>query len=452
MGMEAAKSSGNILETLDSAPLGRNHLKMLLLAAGGTFLDGFDISIMSFAILLVIPQFHPSAFQIGLIGAAVVIGSGIGSVVAGYLSDKIGRRLLFILDFVLFVVFAVLSALSQNIEQLILTRLLLGIGIGIDYPVSTALLSEIAPTKQRGFLLALWINGFNVGAMLSLAVGAALYPLGPDAWRWMLASEVIPAILVLMARRGVPESSRWLMIKGRLAEAATELRTRLNIQVSTESDGQSTPVAVSEQKPSYAALFQTRNRRNAIFIAGYFFFFQFAFFGFNVFGPFMLKGLGLHGVTPTALVMMSFWVIYIAGNMLFVWKGDTVGRRRFSLLGWTGMAVAMVAIYALFPPLIGVFLALFALYFFTAGMGPGTIHMVYSPELFPTYIRSTGEGWKQGWGKFGAVLGLLLIPSLAAISPKYPILMGAVACFVGLVFTIFLARETAGQSLETLTE
>ncbi len=450
--MLATKSSGNILESLDNAPLGRSHLKMLLLAAGGTFLDGFDISIMSFAILLVIPQFHPSAFQIGLIGSAVVVGSGIGSVVAGYLSDKIGRRLLFILDFVIFIVFALLSALSQNIDQLILMRLLLGIGIGIDYPVSTALLSEIAPTKRRGLLLALWINGFNVGAMLSLAVGAVLYPLAPNAWRWMLASEIIPAFLVLIARRGVPESSRWLMIKGRLSEATTEIRTRLNIYVSTESDEISTPSAVGEQKPSYSALLKPRNRRNAIFIAGYFFFFQFAFFGFNVFGPFMLKGLGLHGVTPTALVMMSFWVIYIVGNALFVWKGDTIGRRRFSLLGWGGMAVAMVTIYALFPPLIGVFLALFALYFFTAGMGPGTIHIVYSPELFPTYIRSTGEGWKQGWGKLGAVLGLVLIPTLAAISPKYPILMGAIACITGLVFTFLLARETAGQSLETLTE
>lgn len=450
--MISNQSTPDILKTLDEAPLNRHHLKMLLLAVGGTFLDGFDISIMSFAILLIIPVFHPNAFEIGWIGAAVVVGSGVGSILAGYLSDKVGRRLLFILDFVLFIVFAGLSALAQNIPELIILRFLVGVGIGIDYPVSTALLSEASPKKHRGKLLALWINGFNVGAMCSLAVGALLFHVGPNAWRWMLAAEIIPAGLVLVGRRGVPESTRWLLSRGRNAEAKAEL-SQLGLRDSSPSGtGETAPVSGTSASPSYVALVRGKYRRPAIFIALYFFFFQFAFFGFNVFGPYMLKGLHLRGVGATAIALIIFWIIYIIGNALFVWKGDTIGRRRFSLWGWAGMAVAMIAIYALFPLPIDIFLLFFALYFFTAGMGPGTIHEVYSPELFPTFIRSTGEGWKQGWGKVGAVIGLLFIPLLLGINPKDPILMGAVACVVGLGVTWFLAPETAQRSLEDLTE
>ncbi len=451
--MKSTGAAPDLLHTLDTAPLNRHHVKMLLLAAGGTFLDGFDISIMSFAILLIIPQFHPTAFETGLIGAAVVIGSGAGSVVAGYLSDKIGRRLLFLLDFVLFIVFAGLSALSQNMGELILLRFFVGVGIGIDYPVSTALLSEIAPTKRRGLLLGLWINGFNVGAMVSLAVGALLYHVGPDAWRWMLAMEIIPAVLVLIGRRGVPESTRWLMSRGRYTEAETGL-AKLGLSGYNPDNLSVEPLTnvTTNRQPSYRTLLGGKYRRAAVFMALYFFFFQFAFFGFNVFGPYMLKGLHLHGVAATAMAMIGFWIIYIAGNALFAWKGDQIGRRRFSLWGWLGMTVAMIVIFGLFPLPIAIFLLFFALYFFTAGMGPGTIHMVYSPELFPTFIRSTGEGWKQGWGKIGAIIGLLFIPMLAAISPRYPILMGAVACVIGVIVTWTLAPETKGQSLEALTE
>ncbi|MDE2572893.1 MAG: MFS transporter, partial [bacterium] len=127
---------------------------MVWMSVGGVLLDGYDITVISVALLLLKPQFHATAADVGLIGASTLAGNLVGAVIFGNLADRIGRKYTFYWDIMFFVVFALLSAFSQNIWQLVLWRALLGVGIGADYALASPIISEVVPTKNRGRILA----------------------------------------------------------------------------------------------------------------------------------------------------------------------------------------------------------------------------------------------------------------------------------------------------------
>lgn len=139
-----------------------NHFvrRLTLLSAMGVFLDGYDLTIISVALLYIVPTFHPLAATLGLVAASAVAGMFVGSLVLGNLSDRYGRRTMYLFDLLFFVVFAILSVLSRNMTELIIFRFLLGVGIGADYPVSSALTAEFAPRKRRGLLLVATIASY----------------------------------------------------------------------------------------------------------------------------------------------------------------------------------------------------------------------------------------------------------------------------------------------------
>lgn len=195
--------------------------RLIWISVSGVFLDGYDISIIALALLQVKGEFHALPWQIGLVGSAILVGNFLGALLFGRLADLVGRRAMFILNVVFFVVFALLSGISGSIWQLILWRFLLGIGIGGDYALASPIVAEAVPADRRGRLLTLnWGLAWLSGEIVSFAVGYLLLHIaGADAWRWMLASGAVPAIVVFILRRSMPESVRWLLTKGREEEA-----------------------------------------------------------------------------------------------------------------------------------------------------------------------------------------------------------------------------------------
>ena len=130
----------------------RFQRKVTVLSAGGTFLDGFDLTVIAVALPMIANEWDVSAGEKSLITSSAIIGSFIGAAVLGNLTDRFGRKAMYVIDLLAFVVFAALTAFSQDVWQLIIFRFLLGIGIGADYPISATIVSEFASKKGRGKL------------------------------------------------------------------------------------------------------------------------------------------------------------------------------------------------------------------------------------------------------------------------------------------------------------
>lgn len=151
-----------------------------------------------------------------LVTAAAIVGSIFGAGLLGPLADKLGRRRIFRLDLILFIVFSVACVFAWDVWSLIGFRFLLGIAIGLDYPIAASYLAEVLPASGRGRWLVSAFSLQAIGILLGAIVGVVVLELAPDlnSWRWMLGFGAIPALIIVWLRRGVPESPRWLAQNG----------------------------------------------------------------------------------------------------------------------------------------------------------------------------------------------------------------------------------------------
>lgn len=450
------KSSGSVYNALDSAKMKGIHYKITALSAMGVFLDGFDISIISVALLLLktIPSFDLSSpANLGLLAASTVIGMLIGAVSIGYITDIYGRRLMYLWDMVIFIVFTALTAVSVNFIQMFTFRLLLGIGIGADYAISTTIIAEFSPKNKRGRLLSFNVLAWWIGYAAAFIIGYALLPLGTQAFRYMFAVGIIPAIIVLFWRRTIPESPRWLASHGKSEEARKVERFVV---------GRSDSLSAKKVKTNFLRLFDRRYIKATLFVAIFWFSYDVAFYGIGIFTPTILTVLGF---TKSYAVLSSavFAGFAIIGGVLAVLLVEKAGRKLLNSLGFLGMLIAMFTLFYFTPigvaigkPVVAVsgvlIVSMFILFEVTQTLGPGTMDFVYPQELYPTSLRATGQGLGTSISRVGAILGITTFPLIASqLGVKYSMLFFGIFALIGLLATLILAPETKGKSLEELT-
>ena len=192
---------------LDESALTPMHWKIWWLSAMGVFLDGFDLFIIAVALPIIVMDMSPSPAVEGLIGAAALIGAMVGATVGGRLTDRLGRRSIYLVDLGVFIVFSLLTALAPGPISLLILRGLLGVGVGADYPICASYVSEFMPARVRGRML---IGAFSFQALAwsprpHRACHPRVHP-EPDAWRFMLAAAVVPAVVVLLLRARCPKA------------------------------------------------------------------------------------------------------------------------------------------------------------------------------------------------------------------------------------------------------
>ncbi len=204
--------------------LGAFHTRLAIYSSGGPFLDGYILSIIGVALVQITPALHLTTTWEGLIAASTLIGMFFGGILGGYLTDRFGRQLLYTWDLAAILICSLLQFWATNAEALFFLRLLIGVAVGADYPIATALSAEFMSTRHRGPVIGYLISMWFVGAAAAYIVGEAFQHLGADGWRWMLASAALPAAVFMVMRHGTPESPRWLRQKGRNAEAQAVLR------------------------------------------------------------------------------------------------------------------------------------------------------------------------------------------------------------------------------------
>lgn len=458
-----SEAAGQDWTVLESERLRRFHRKVTRLSAAGTFLDGYDLAVIAVALPILTKKWDLSnTMSIALAGSAV-LGMLIGSLVVGRLTDRLGRKKMYLLDLLCFVVFAALTAVSQDPWQLLIFRFLLGVGLGADYPISGTLLAEFAPAGRRGALMcrlgAMWF----VGSAAAYLVGAAFVPLGDISWRLMLGLGAVLALVVMYLRRSIPESPRWLTSSGRTSEADSVLtqmqQTDFEQQDRTFSESslaqavQSSRVQQRHERP-WVKLFTRPILRWTIFTCGFWAMYTMAYYGITIYTPTILSGLAdpdkrWHSYLGSAAV----GVLGVVGAGIGIVLVDRIGRRKLVIASYIGTLIMMVLIALITAPPLAMLAVLFALAVMFANAGPGVLDFVYTTELFPTDVRATGSGLATSVSRVGGLLGVLVFPTLIdawGVSNAIWLFVGTAAA--GLVICLILAPETKGKTLEEIHE
>jgi MFS family permease len=454
--------ASRVTSLLDDAPLTPLHRRVWLLSSMGIMLDGFDFFIMGVAIPLISHEWNPSSAELGLISSSAIIGAIVGAFAIGSLTDKIGRQLAFRIDLGMFVVFAVLSALSPSIAWLIAFRFFLGVGIGADYPISSSYVAEIAPARDRSRLLVGAFSFQAVGQLLGVLVGLVILQVYPDAgsWRYMLAAGVVPAVFILWLRRGVPESPKWLASSGNLDEAAQVVSIFCRHPV-TVQDLQEDTVApgTAAGGVSWRDLFSAPMRKATTLSAVPWFLMDIATYGVGVFTPTIIGAIAISGgasktryiaddiasTKGAAFVDLFLVVGFLIALLLIV----HVGKIRLQVTGFIAMTVGLLILaYASHlsgggdENLLLVFLG-FSTFNLFMNAGPNPTTYVMPAEVYETRVRCTGSGFAAAAGKTGAAVGTLFFPTLqSTFGLSWTLIFIGMACAIAATVT-FALREVA---------
>lgn len=399
------QSAGAIHE-LDERPLSPRQRYAAVLVACGEFIDGYDLLVMGAALIYLRPQFNLSPAAVGLLGASTFIGAAIGLLIFGDMSDRLGRRAIFIVNLFFFVVFAIASAFVTSTLQLFLVRFLVGVGVGMDIPTSTAYLAEIAPRRQRGQILGsllnvMWLLGAMCSTLLALPLTALF---GPDAWRWMLGLAAVPAILILLARRALPESPRWLLARGRTDEARAALAS-FGIAADEVTLG-----APTRERGSYAELFRPPLLRRTVLVALVFTLNCFSGSISTIATPLVLKTVGAMSFNATLWFSASIWVTSLIGTFASAMLIDRIGRRRLCYLSVIpyGVIALLLALFARTSAVVLV-IGFYALSLATWS-GIAVLVWVWASELFPTHLRGRSQGFCNACCRVAIAANIFLVP------------------------------------------
>ena len=349
--------------------------RTLLAAALGWMLDAFDAMLYALVLAHVMRDLGMTKGTAGLLNSLTLLASGIGGVAFGFIADRLGRKRALMLSILTYSVCSFASGLATSVLMLAVFRFILGLGMGGEWNTGATLVAETWPTELRAKAISIVQSSWAIGyALAALAVGIVLHYAD---WRMAFFVGILPALVVLWIRRGVPESEMWQERHGRAADAASD-----NLAVTTPQTGFAGLFRLPYLKPTLALLFMN-------------FFGMFAWWGlFTWIPPYLSlpvdqggRGFGVMGTT-TLLVVLNL-VGMFPGYASFGWVADYLGRRKSFLL-YTFMAALIVPIYALARApwavmVLGTVLAFFGTGFFS---GSGII----GSEIFPTEVRARALG------------------------------------------------------------
>lgn len=430
-----------VKKTLDDVSMTPFLRKITFFASGGAFLDGYVLSLIGVALTQIVPAFSLSTEQSALIGASVLVGIFFGTILGGYVTDRVGRRKMFIADVVAICLFSLWSVFAQAPWELVAARFFIGMFIGADYPIATSLIAEFAPKKSRSVNMGIVSAAWYLGATVAAVVGYALYGLD-DGWKWMLASPIPVCVFLLVGRSGVPESPLWLIQKGRTEEAHAVMERVYGMDVEIERPD------AGAKRMSVLQIFRGGYLKRIVFL-GVLTLCQVApMYAIYTFGPEIMAAFGLGAGHEAILGESVVSLFFLIGSIPAMFWLNSMGRRPLLIRSLALMAAGLVVL-GLFPdaPVLVVVVA-FGLYAFFSG-GPGILQWLYPNELFPTEVRASAVGIAIAFSRIGTVVATYGTPLfLAAFGVGPTMLVAAGLVVLGLVLSVLMAPETRGKSLD----
>jgi SP family arabinose:H+ symporter-like MFS transporter len=425
-------------------------------AAFGGLLFGFDTAIISGALPFLIEKFQLNAVMQGWVVSSILLGCGAGALLAGRLSNPFGRKKLLIACALFFAASGIGTAFADSVYFLIAFRILGGVAIGIAAMVSPMYIAEISPSHLRGRLVTLYQLAIVCGILLSFVAGYSLSNFGSDSWRWMFASQALPAFAFFCALFFVPESPRWLAMQGRDQEARMILSVVGGKRYADEELLNIKQSLKNSHTTSWKLLFKKKNRNIVLLGIVVAVFSQIT--GINsilYYAPIIFERTGA-GIDAALLQTLGIGLTNFFFTLVALWLIDKAGRKPLLLCGTLLMAISLIILAAFFnlKMLQGPWIFLCLMVYiaaFAATLGPVT--WVYLSEVFPNQIRAQALSI--------ATLALWLANFLATFS--FPVLLdnlgdaatmslNAILCGIFAVFIIFGVRETKGKTLEAIEQ
>lgn len=421
--------------SFEHAPFGKLHRKVLFGGVFGQFSDGFMLGSIGIALSLATDELGLTSWTLGMLGAASLFGLMFGSLFAGPIVDRFGRKAIYQCTMFIFAIISVLQFFVTDATQLLVLRLLLGLAIGADYAVGVTLVSEWTPLKTRAralsFMQAIWASGY-VSAYIT---GFFLQSMG---WRWILLSCAVPSLASLFVRVGTPESPFWLVGKNRLKEAQDIITKHLGSNFSAPS------LTADQEQLGWKALFSPRWRTRSL-VSGAFYAFQvIPYFSLSIFLPIIFKKFNMDDPYASGII---FNIFLFAGVMTGTWIVDKVTRRGFLISTFYTCAAALLAIVLMPNASTTVITLLISVFSFTIAAA-SVLEYAYPPELFPTEIRGSGIGFTIACSRVGAAGATFLLPIVLNTYGTNAALMGCIGALVagGLICQLF-APETNAKFL-----
>ena len=445
-----------------------------VVAALGGFLFGYDTAVISGTIAQVTQLFQLDALQQGWYVGCALVGSIVGVLFAGILSDKLGRKLTMVISAVLFSTSALGCALSADFAQLVVYRIIGGVGIGVVSIVSPLYISELAVAQYRGRLVSLYQLAVTVGFLGAYLVNYQLLAWAEsgtqlsadwlnkifitEVWRGMLGMETLPAILFFIIIFFIPESPRWLIVRGKELKAVNILEKIYNSITEAKSQlNETKSVLTSETKSEWSLLMKPGIFKAVIIgvciaILG-------QFMGVNAvlyYGPSIFENAGLSG-GDSLFYQVLVGLVNTLTTILALVIIDKVGRKKLVYYGVSGMVVSLILIglYFLFGDSLGVsslfLLVFFLFYVFCCAVSICAVVFVLLSEMYPTKVR----GLAMSIAGFALWIGTYLIGQLTPwmlqnLTPAGTFFLFALMCVPYMLIVWKLVPETTGKSLEEI--
>lgn len=431
-----------------------NLMKATLTGALGGLLFGFDTVVISGAIEALVKLYGLSAQGKGWTVAIALVGTVVGALGAGVVGQKLGGRETLRITAVLYVISALGSGLAWSWPSLMVFRFLGGLGIGASSVLGPVYIAELAPAKWRGRLVGTFQFNVVFGILVAYVSNYWIHQLhlGATEWRWQVGVAAIPAVAFLVLLFGIPRSPRWSASQNRIDEALAVLK--LMGEPDPEAELADIREALAqEHATTHESVFQWKYRYPLFLAISIGAFNQLA--GINAILYYLPSIFSAAGFSQVSGLQQS--IAIGATNFIFAMVGlsliDKIGRKTLLLIGAAGTATCLVGVAWLFAshshP--GALVWLLVTYIAFFSMSQGAVIWVYIGEVFPTSVRSKGQGVGSGshWIMNAAIA--LEFPVMAHyMSTETPFIFFAAMTVVQFVVVLFFFPETKGQTLEAL--
>ena len=433
--------------------LAQSQLRIIIVASLAGLLFGFDTAVISGVTHDLRTAFSLSPAGLGIAVSAALWGTLCGALTIGRPGDRFGSRDVLKFIGLLYLVAAVGCALAWNLTSLLVFRFLIGVAIGGSSVLAPIYIAEASPAERRGALVGLFQINIVVGILVAYISNLAVAQLivGPNAWRCKLAVAAVPALIFLLLLFFIPHSPRWLIHRGRLADAAASLRRLGSADPATEIED--LRAAESPAPAGSGGLSWRRHGRLMLLAIGMGMFNQLS--GINAILYYLGDIFSAAGFSSLSSDLQS--IVIGATNLLATIVAMTLidrsGRRQLLLIGSVGMALALGGVAAIMAfnsaralllPLLVTFIAAFAI-------SQGAVIWVYLSEIFPTPVRARGQSLGSATHWIMNALISASFPAIAALSSSIPFLFFSLMMVLQFMLVLWFVPETRGVQLEQMS-
>ncbi|MBN6755020.1 MULTISPECIES: sugar porter family MFS transporter [Staphylococcus] len=426
---------------------------IFFLGALGGLLYGYDMGVISGALLFIKDDIPLNSVTEGLVVASMLVGAIFGSGASGPLSDRLGRRRVVFVIAIVYIVGALILALAPSMPVLVIGRLVIGLAVGGSTAIVPVYLSEMAPTEQRGSLSSLNQLMITIGILSSYLINYAFTPI--EGWRWMLGLAVVPSLILLIGVAFMPESPRWLL-EHRSEKAARDVM-KLTFKDSEIDKEIADMKEINSFSESTWNVLKSPWLRPTLIIGCIFALLQ-QIIGINAiiyYAPSIFSKAGL-GDATSILGTVGIGTVNVIITIVAIMIIDKIDRKRLLVIGNIGM-VASLLIMAVLIWTIGIqssawiIVACLTLFIIFFGFTWGPVLWVMLPELFPMRARGAATGAAALVLSIGSLLVAQFFPILTEVLPVEQVfLIFAVIGICALIFVIKYLPETRGRSLEEI--